>query len=230
MEALQDSAPSSDLDSSTTSAKGKQKESFSSTPPTSSQSTEAKEKRSMRERKSSPAAKETKKLSSDLRSFFSLASPPSKRRRLSPSPPSSSSDSLSMSRQTSSSSSTSASSSSTIASSLSARSSSRSKPVKLSQLYLDPFDTPGRSTLSCAICSLSYCRTPEDLNFHEKFHKKCVGGIEWGNLGDMAKGVSLLEEGVEWEGKEKGKVLMVDWKIAEPSVRKRVRLSRSSQI
>jgi len=205
--------------------KGKGKESLnnpSSTPPTSSQSAGITGKRSMRERKASPVLKETKKPSSDLRSFFSRTSPPSKRRRLSPPPLLS--ESSSMSRQTSTSSSTSASSSSTTASSLSSSSSTSSrKPLKLSQLYLDPFDTPGRSTLSCATCSLSYSRTPEDLNFHEKFHRKCVAGIEW-NIGEGAKkGVTVLEEDVEWDGKEGGKVLMVDWKGTEINTRRRVR-------
>ncbi|GAA5836365.1 hypothetical protein JCM5353_002498 [Sporobolomyces roseus] len=219
IEALQDSTPSSDLD-----MKGKGKESLnnpSSTPPTSSQSAGITGKRSMRERKASPVLKETKKPSSDLRSFFSRTSPPSKRRRLSPPPLLS--ESSSMSRQTSTSSSTSASSSSTTASSLSSSSSTSSrKPLKLSQLYLDPFDTPGRSTLSCATCSLSYSRTPEDLNFHEKFHRKCVAGIEW-NIGEGAKkGVTVLEEDVEWDGKEGGKVLMVDWKGTEINTRRRL--------
>ncbi|GAA5916432.1 ESCO family N-acetyltransferase [Sporobolomyces salmoneus] len=216
--------------------KGKERERRSSTPPTSSPAISDGTKdseRTLRAKKRSPERKSQKEepenpKKGDLRSFFTRASPPrNKKRRLSP--PLSSNDnednegdeSSSMSRQTSSTSST---STSTIASSLSSSSSpSSSKPLKLSQLYLDPFDTPGRSTLSCPICSLSYSRTPEDINFHAKHHKKVVSGIDWTTqAGDGAKGVTVLEDGVEWDGRDQGKVLMIDWSIAENGIKRRL--------
>jgi hypothetical protein len=83
--------------------------------------------------------------------------------------------------------------------------------------------------LSCPTCSLSYARTPQDINFHEKHHKKVTGGIDCGNLGGggggetgEGKGVRVLENRVEWDGKERGKVIMVDWAIADNTVKRRV--------
>ena len=83
------------------------------------------------------------------------------------------------------------------------------KPAKkMEQLFLDPFDTTGHATLSCAVCAMSYARTPEDMEVHAKHHKKVVGGCDW-VAGDI-KGVTVLEEGVEWSGNQEGKIVMVD--------------------
>lgn len=168
-----------------------------------------------------PAAK------GDLRSFFNRASPRKKRRLSSPS---SDGDDLAppMSRSSTSSSSTSASSAFSNATTVSTSSSkplskSSSKPVKLEQLYLDPFETAGRSTLSCTVCSLSYARTPDDQAFHAKHHKKVVSGCDW-NVGEEARGVTVLEDGVEWGGKEGGKVLMVDYPVTDAATKRKVRL------
>lgn len=105
------------------------------------------------------------------------------------------------------------------------------KPAKkMEQLFLDPFDTMGHATLSCAVCAMSYARTPEDMELHTKHHKKVVGGCDW-VLGD-AKGVTVLDEGVDWNENQGGKIVMVD-AGAGGLVGKRVRLfarSRGSQV
>lgn len=82
------------------------------------------------------------------------------------------------------------------------------KPPKLEQLFLDPFETGGHATLSCAVCSLAYARTPEDLALHAKHHKNVVGGCDW-VTGD-AKGVLVIEEGIEWGAHDGGRIVMVD--------------------
>lgn len=173
----------------------------------------------------------------DLRSFFQRTSP-RKRRRLSPPPVDDEHDaSASMARSTSTGSSSSAASVSSgrsALSSLTSRSSSSStsstsiaKPVKLEQLYLDPFHTAGHATLSCATCSLSYARTPEDLAYHDRHHKKVVGGCDWTTSDDL-KGVTVLEDAVEWsKGKRGAKVVMVDYPMADANLRRRVRLPAS---
>ncbi|KAK4700437.1 N-acetyltransferase, partial [Phenoliferia sp. Uapishka_3] len=79
---------------------------------------------------------------------------------------------------------------------------------KLEQLFLDPYETAGHSTLSCAVCNLSYARTPEDLALHEKHHKRVVGGCDW--LAVDGKDVTILEDSVDWGTHGGGKVLMVD--------------------
>lgn len=84
------------------------------------------------------------------------------------------------------------------------------KPSKLEQLYLDPFETTGHATLSCTTCSLSYARTPEDMNFHARHHKKVVGGCEWIASDVGVQGVTVVDEGVEWGSKTGGKVVMVE--------------------
>ncbi|GAA6009047.1 uncharacterized protein JCM10292_002464 [Rhodotorula paludigena] len=170
----------------------------------------------------------------DLRSFFQRASP-RKRRRLSPPPPDNEHDaSASMARSTSTGSSSSAASASSArfalssftsrsSSSSSTSSASTSKPVKLEQLYLDPFHTAGHATLSCATCSLSYARTPEDLAYHDRHHKKVVGGCDW-TTSDELKGVTVLEDAVEWsKGKRGAKVLMVDYPMADANLRRRLK-------
>jgi hypothetical protein len=120
--------------------------------------------------------------------------------------------------------------SSSFSSSYSSSSSKRKPPQELSQLYLDPFTCSSNSTLHCSICSLSYSRTPQDLNFHTKHHKKIVSGIDWTNSGGITtiKGVTLLQDEIEIKGKGKGKddlegkVLMCDWSIVENPIKKRV--------
>lgn len=103
--------------------------------------------------------------------------------------------------------------------------------IKLEQLYLDPFSTPGHSTLSCNECSMSYMRTPIDIELHKKHHKKVVGGCDWigmgatGKGGDEGKGILLLEEGIEWGGKAGGKILMVEANV-EGLAGKRVSVQR----
>lgn len=156
-----------------------------------------------------------------MRSFFARTSPPRKKQRRT-SPELFSTDSTTNAFSTFP----------KLASSSSSSSNPPAPKPKLSQLYLDPFDTPGHSTLSCPTCSLSYARTPQDINFHEKHHKKVTGGIDCGNLGGggggetgEGKGVRVLESRVEWDGKEKGKVIMVDWAIADNTVKRRVSFS-----
>ncbi|KAM0753007.1 hypothetical protein T439DRAFT_378753 [Meredithblackwellia eburnea MCA 4105] len=87
--------------------------------------------------------------------------------------------------------------------------STRSKP-KLEQLYLDPFETAGHSTLSCSTCQLSYARTPEDLALHAKHHKRVIGGCDWVSSDDAGKGVTVLEDNLDWKGGERGKIVAVD--------------------
>ncbi|GAA5952489.1 hypothetical protein JCM21900_005326 [Sporobolomyces salmonicolor] len=192
--------------------------------------------RVLRERKSPTKAKA---LAGDLRSFFTRASP-RKKRRLSLSsdeegdvkgPPnkvasiprrSSPSSSSRSSVAPSSSASTSTGSTSSPAISSSSRSTSTKGKNKLEQLYLDPFETAGHATLSCAVCALSYARTPDDMSFHAKHHKKVVSGCEWA-VSDEPRGVTVVDEAVEWDGKEGGKVLMVDYPTAEASVRRKLK-------
>lgn len=87
---------------------------------------------------------------------------------------------------------------------------SKAPKAKLEQLFLDPFETAGHSTLSCAVCSLSYSRTPEDMDLHTRHHKKVVGGCDWVASDTSVKGVTTLDEGLEWGEFEGGKVVMVD--------------------
>ncbi|GAA6029850.1 hypothetical protein JCM8097_001078 [Rhodosporidiobolus ruineniae] len=191
------------------------------------------EGRVLRERRT-PTKQEVAAPKGDLRSFFSRASP-RKKRRLSP-PDEDEGDAPLMSRSSSSSSSSSERASSSGASSSSsattASSSSSSKPrtssssapfkrAKLEQLYLDPFKSAGHATLSCPSCSLSYARTPEDLAFHAKHHKKAVAGVDWVS-GDDGRGVTVLKEAVEWGGKEGGKVVMVDYPTADAATKRKL--------
>lgn len=80
--------------------------------------------------------------------------------------------------------------------------------AKLEQLYLDPFETPGHATLSCATCAMSYARTPEDMALHDRHHKKVIAGCDW--IAADGKGVTVIDEAVQWGGKSGGKILMVD--------------------
>ncbi|GAA5911437.1 hypothetical protein JCM5296_004734 [Sporobolomyces johnsonii] len=195
-------------------------------------------RRVLRERKSPAKAKA---LAGDLRSFFARASP-RKKRRLSlasdeegdiQTPPNkvaatsrrsspSSSSRTSVAPSFSASISTCSTSTTAISSSSSSRSTSTKGKTKLEQLYLDPFETAGHATLSCAVCALSYARTPDDMSFHAKHHKKVVSGCDWA-VSDEAKGVTVVDEAVEWDGKEGGKVLMVDYPTAEASVKRKLR-------
>lgn len=87
------------------------------------------------------------------------------------------------------------------------------KPAALTQLYLDPFEAGGHSTISCNECSLTYARTPEDMAVHVRHHAKVVAGCDWPAAATAAKAVTVLEDGVAWNGgasHEGGKVLMVD--------------------
>ncbi|GAA5980020.1 hypothetical protein JCM5350_005998 [Sporobolomyces pararoseus] len=161
----------------------------------------------------------------DLRNFFTRTTTTSmnKKRRLSTSDDESDpitttipelSGCTSMSRQ--------ASSDSTSSFSLKRSKQQQPREKRLSQLYLDPFQTPGRSTLSCSVCSLSYSRTPEDINFHTKHHKKIVSGIDF-TVQEGAKGVTVLKDAVEWgKGGEEGKVLMIDWVVAENGLKRKL--------
>lgn len=79
---------------------------------------------------------------------------------------------------------------------------------KLEQLFLDPYETSGHSTLSCAICNMSYARTPEDIALHDKHHKRVVGGCDWTATDGPA--VTVLEDSLDWGASRGGKVLMVD--------------------
>ncbi|GAA6005061.1 hypothetical protein JCM10207_008498 [Rhodosporidiobolus poonsookiae] len=203
-----------------------------STPPTSSTLHDAEEKeehggRVLRERKSpsKPAAPK-----GDLRSFFSRASPRKRRRLSSPAGEDEASTSMNRSSSAASSSAGSASSSSstcssttTLSSASSAASSSKSsKPAKLEQLYLDPYETAGHSTLSCTVCSLSYTRNPEDMAFHAKHHKKVVSGCDW-TANDDGRGVTVLDDAAEWAGKEGGRVLMVDYPVADAATKRKLK-------
>ncbi|KAM0788826.1 hypothetical protein ACM66B_002912 [Microbotryomycetes sp. NB124-2] len=90
-------------------------------------------------------------------------------------------------------------------------------PKKMEQMYLDPFETGGHSTLSCNVCSLSYSRTPEDMSFHDKHHKRVVGGCEWisaeveRKLVGEAK-VQVVEQDVDCGNGLKGRISIVDAK------------------
>ncbi|BGP39019.1 hypothetical protein JCM10449v2_002957 [Rhodotorula kratochvilovae] len=186
--------------------------------------------RALRERRTPtkplpPPAGAATKPKGDLRSFFQRTSP-RKRQRLS-SPYAEDGDierAASMARTSSSGSSTSAASSSSSRTSLSSASSaaSSSKPVKLEQLYLDPFRTAGHATLSCAVCALSYARTPEDLAFHDRHHKKVVGGCDW-VASDEGRGVTVLDEAADWGDKRAGRVLMVDYPATDAPLRRKLK-------
>lgn len=183
--------------------------------------------RVLRERKtpSKPSSSSAPAAKSDLRSFFSRASPRKKRRLSSPSDNDDLAPPMSRSSTSSSSASTSSAFSSTTTVSTSSSfslSKSKSKSAKLEQLYLDPFETAGHSTLSCSVCCLSYARTPDDQAFHAKHHKKVVSGCDW-NASDEAKGVTVLDEAVEWGEKEGGKVLMVDYPVTDAATKRKVR-------
>ncbi|GAA5971913.1 hypothetical protein JCM11641_001568 [Rhodosporidiobolus odoratus] len=167
----------------------------------------------------------------DLRSFFQRASPRKRRRLSSPADDHEAASSPAMARSLSSSSSASSSASSTLSTTttLSSSSSSSSKPskhgkapAKLEQLYLDPYENAGHATLSCTVCALSYARTPEDIAFHSKHHKKVVSGCDWTSTDD-GKGVSVLDDAVEWAGKEGGKIVMVDYPLADAATKRKLK-------
>ncbi|GAA6008798.1 hypothetical protein JCM11491_003787 [Sporobolomyces phaffii] len=204
----------------------------SSTPPTSSPLTATAEPTrlapdSKRKREKAPARLDDSRRGGgggDLRSFFVRTSPPravrNKTRRESPFEVDDDELGSVKSRSTSRPPLSAASSNS-----------SRSTRTKLSQLYLDPFDTPGRSTLHCPTCALSYSRTPEDVNFHAKHHKKVVSGIDWSDASaaagttttNGANGITVCRDGIEWKGgKEEGRVLMIDWSTADSSTKRRL--------
>ncbi|TKA57634.1 hypothetical protein B0A53_00783 [Rhodotorula sp. CCFEE 5036] len=159
----------------------------------------------------------------DLRSFFERRSPPKKRRRIA-SPPLEAatlgeglgSGGAGSSRTTLGGARVSA------AGKPSAVSAAATKPVKLEQLYLDPFKDSGHATLSCSTCALSYSRTPEDVAFHDKHHKQVVNGCDW-IASDEAKGVTVLDSSAEWGKSRGGKVLMVDYPLVENNVRRKLK-------
>lgn len=95
---------------------------------------------------------------------------------------------------------------------------------KLEQLYLDPFETSGHATLSCAVCSLSYARTPDDMELHAKHHKKVVGGCEWVTNDTGVKGLTVVDEAIEWGQNSGGRILMVDANVGGATGRKVRRL------
>ncbi|BGP31124.1 hypothetical protein JCM10296v2_002888 [Rhodotorula toruloides] len=161
----------------------------------------------------------------DLRSFFKRTSPRKRQRLSSPTDEGDATSSMSRSNSAgSSSSSSSTSSSRTTLTSISSTSSSSSsgKPAKYEQLYLDPFHTAGHATLSCTTCALSYARTPEDMAFHAKHHKKVVSGCDW-IAGDDAKGCTIVEEAVDWGEKHGGKVVMVDYPLADAVTKRKLK-------
>ncbi|BGP15008.1 hypothetical protein JCM10213_002848 [Rhodosporidiobolus nylandii] len=189
------------------------------------------EGRVLRGGKTTPAKPPAPKPKGDLRSFFARTSPRKRRRLSSPvDDEDEDSDAPSMARSSSYGSSASSSSrlsSTTTVSSASSSSkppsfASSSKPQKLEQLYLDPFSTAGHATLSCPQCALSYARTPEDMAFHAKHHKKVVSGVDW-TAADDGKGVSVLEDAVEWAGKDGGKVVCVDYPVAEAATKRKLK-------
>ncbi|GAA5869957.1 hypothetical protein JCM3774_000536 [Rhodotorula dairenensis] len=96
------------------------------------------------------------------------------------------------------------------------------KPLKLEQLYLDPFKDAGHATLSCSTCALSYARTPADVAFHDRHHKKVVNGCDW-IASDDAKGVTVLDASAEWGKQRGGKVLMVDYPLVENNLRRKLK-------
>ena len=158
----------------------------------------------------------------DLRSFFERRSPPKKRRRIA-SPPR-----VAATRGDGWGSGGAGSARTTLggarvsaAGKPSAVSAAATKPVKLEQLYLDPFKDSGHATLSCSTCALSYSRTPEDVAFHDKHHKQVVNGCDW-IASDEAKGVTVLDSSAEWGKSRGGKVLMVDYPLVENNVRRKV--------
>ncbi|KAI5479818.1 N-acetyltransferase [Pseudohyphozyma bogoriensis] len=95
---------------------------------------------------------------------------------------------------------------------------STSKPLE--QLYLDPFETAGHSTISCAVCALSYSRTPDDMALHTKHHNKVVGGCDW--ISGDGKGVVVVEEDLDWGEKTGGRVLMTP-AVAEGALGRRIK-------
>lgn len=157
----------------------------------------------------------------DLRSFFQRQSPPKKRARLSP-PVRKSTQSLSGSGLSQDCDASSSDSACAVAGPSTSRLGiAVAKPVKLEQLYLDPFKNAGNATLSCPTCALSYSRAPDDLAFHAKHHKKVVNGCEWISR-DEANGVAVLETAAEWGTHKGGKILMVDWAVADAAVKRKV--------
>jgi hypothetical protein len=47
------------------------------------------------------------------------------------------------------------------------------------------------------------------MNLHAKHHKKVVGGCDWVAV-DGTKGVTVVDEAIEWGENDGGKILMVD--------------------
>lgn len=92
------------------------------------------------------------------------------------------------------------------------KSKSKSQPKKLEQLFLDPFETSGHSTLFCSTCSMSYARTPDDMELHTKHHKRIVGGCDWLSLDkdNTPGGGRVIQDGIEWGGNRGGKIVMID--------------------
>lgn len=177
------------------------------------------------------------KPSSDLRSFFTKMSPPRKKARMDPEqenvPPRASASGIkpktTLFGNEKASTRPPVSSTSSFVPALT-KSRPKPKPAKLEQLYLDPFSTPGHSTVSCAVCALSYSRTTEDMAFHDKHHKKVVGGCDWIGSDSATKGVVVLDDNVEWaKGKEGGRILMVD-ALAEGAIGRRVRAAASRKV
>lgn len=59
------------------------------------------------------------------------------------------------------------------------------------------------------------------MAFHAKHHKKVVNGCEWLSLDDVT-GVTVVDAAAEWGKQRGGKILMVDYPVAEASVRRKV--------
>jgi hypothetical protein len=100
----------------------------------------------------------------------------------------------------------------------------KSRATELEQLYLDPYATSGHSTLSCVTCSLSYSRTPEDIEVHNRHHKRVMRGCDWIGLNEErenSEGSIVCEEGIEWGNREVGgKIVMVDAGVGGAAGRK----------
>lgn len=84
--------------------------------------------------------------------------------------------------------------------------SKKTKPPKLEQLFLDPF-SKSVATLSCAVCNMSYARTPDDMLLHDKHHKRVVAGCDWVSNADDT---IVIEDDIEFQSGQYGRLIMID--------------------
>lgn len=59
------------------------------------------------------------------------------------------------------------------------------------------------------------------MAFHAKHHKKVVNGCDWLSSDDIT-GVTVVDAAAEWGKQRGGKILMVDYPVAEATVRRKV--------